>query len=99
MSDAQARMTADRYVRDSARTLVEADLQHLRGGLGQKSLGARAVDRVKLGAIETYEDALDVAAENKGVIAAVAAVIAVWLARHPILALFGFDEADDEEEE
>lgn len=97
MSDRQARMTADRYVRDSARTLVEADLQHLRGGLAQKGLGARAVDRVKTGAADVYEEALEVAAENKGAVAAVVAAIIVWFARHPLLALFGFGEPEDEE--
>lgn len=88
-----------RYLRDSARTLVEADLQHLRSGLSQKSLASRAVDRVVEGAVDVYEEALDVAADHKGALAALVAAIVLWFARHPIFSLLGFDEASGEEEE
>lgn len=95
----RARMKEDRYLRDSARALVEADLQHLRGGLQRKGLGERALDRVRDGAADIYEEALEVAADHKGALVALLAAIAVWFARHPIFSLLGFHEESDGEEE
>ena len=80
----------DRHLRDAARALVEADLQNLRAELSVKSLGERAVDRIAEGANEVYDEAIEVAADHKGALAAIVAALALWFARHPILeALFG----------
>ena len=85
----------DREVRDAARALVEADLEHLRANLAAKSLGERALDRIVEGASDVYDEAIEVAADHKGALAAILAALALWLARHPILeALFGEDEED-----
>lgn len=97
MTDRRARMLEDRYLRDSARALVEGDIQHLKADFAFKGIGARAVDRVKDGAYDIYEEALEVAEDNKGALAALLAAVVVWFARNPILELFGFgEEADDE---
>jgi hypothetical protein len=83
----------DRHVRDAARALVEADLKNLRADLSVRSMGDRAVDRLTQGASEVYEEAIEVAADNKGALAAIIAALALWFARHPILeALFGEDD-------
>ena len=92
---ARERMLADRRIRDSAKTVVMADLEFLKGDLARKGLGERAADRIKSGALDVYDEAFETAADNKGVIAAVVAAIAVWLARNPLLALFGLGESDD----
>lgn len=85
----------DREVRDAARALVEADLEHLRANLAAKSLGERALDRIVEGASDVYDEAIEVAADHKGALAAILAALALWLARHPILeALFGEDEEE-----
>lgn len=83
----------DRHLRDAARALVEADLDNLRANLSMKGLGERAVDRISEGASDVYEEALEVAADHKGALAAIVAALLLWFARHPILeALFGEDE-------
>ncbi|HCB79546.1 MAG TPA: hypothetical protein DEP68_12355, partial [Erythrobacter sp.] len=62
-------------------------------------LGERALDRVREGATDLYDEALDVAEDNKGALAALIAAIVVWFARHPILELFGINtDADDEDD-
>lgn len=94
-------MIADRRLRDSAWTVLKADVEFLRGDLGRKGLGERAADRIRAGALDVYDEAFETAADNKGVIAAVFAAIAVWLARNPLLALFGFgnEQSDDDNAE
>lgn len=86
-------MRQDREVRDAARALLEADYKNLRADLSERGLGARAVDRVTQGATEVYEEAIEVAADHKGALAAIIAALALWFARHPILeALLGEEE-------
>lgn len=88
----------DRYLRDSARALVEADIEHLKSDLSHKGIGERILDRAKEGAIDLYEEAVDVAEDNKGALAALLAAIVVWFARNPILSTFGFGDAEEDDE-
>lgn len=101
MADRKTRMLEDKYLRDSARALVDADIQHIKADFAAKSLGQRAMDRVAEGAMDLYEEAIDVAEDNKGALAALVAAIVVWFARNPILSAFGLgsDEEDDERDE
>ncbi|QZD92838.1 hypothetical protein K3162_01980 [Qipengyuania xiapuensis] len=98
MSDRRARMLEDKYLRDSARALVEADIQHIKADFAHKSLGERAMDRVTEGAMDLYEEAIDVAEDNKGALAALIAAIVVWFARNPLMSLFGLEPHEDDDE-
>lgn len=83
----------DRHLRDAARALVEADIDNLRADLAIKGVGERAIDRITEGASDVYDEAIEVAADHKGALAAIVAALLLWFARHPILeALFGEDE-------
>lgn len=84
MTSRRERMIEDLHVRDAARALVEADVRHLRTSLSVKSIGERAVDRLAGGAGEVFEEAKDLASENKGVLAAIVAALVLWFAREPI---------------
>ena len=93
MTARRERMLEDRHLRDAARALVEADIENLRADLAVKGIGERAVDRITEGASEVYDEAIEVAADHKGALAAIVAALLLWFARHPILeALFGEDE-------
>ncbi len=86
------RLAEDRHLRDAARALVEADVKNLRADLSAKGIGERAIDRIAGGANDVYDEAMEVAADHKGALAAIVAALALWFARHPILdALFGED--------
>lgn len=102
MSDRHARMIEDRYLRDSARALLEADIEHLKADFTHKSLTERAVDRVLDGASDLYDEAVDMAEDNKGALAALIAAVLVWFARNPILGLLGLapdeDNSSDDDE-
>ena len=97
MSDRKAQMLADRHLRNSARALVDADIENLKATFSGKSLGERAFDRVREGAVDVYEEAVEVAENNKGALAALVAAIVVWFARNPILSLFGLEPEGDQE--
>ena len=98
MTARRERMLEDRHLRDAAKVLVEADFKNLRADLAVKGVGERAVDRITEGASEVYDEAIEVAADHKGALAAIVAALLLWFARHPILeALFGPDEHGDEE--
>ena len=106
MTDRLARMLEDKYLRDSARALVEADIEHLKTDVSQKSLTTRAMERAREGAAELYEEAIDIADDNKGALAALLAAVVLWFARNPILEMLGFvsdhdgaDRADDDDAE
>lgn len=86
----------DRHLRDAARALVAADFKNVRADLAVKSLGERAAERVATGASEVYDEAIEVASDHKGALAAILAALALWFARHPILeALFGEGQGTD----
>lgn len=96
MSDLRIRMLEDRHLRNSAKLLVEADIAHIKGNLAERGLGARAADRIAEGASEVYDEAVEVAADNKGALAALVAALVLWFARNPILdALFASDDGAD----
>ena len=91
-------MLEDKYLRDSARALVEADIQHIKADFAHKGLGERAMDRVTEGAMDLYEEAIDVAEDNKGALAALIAAVVVWFARNPLMSLFGLEPDEDDDE-
>lgn len=87
------RLLEDRQVRNAARALVNADIANLRADLAVKGVGERAMARITVGASEVYDEAIEVAADHKGALAAIVAALALWFARHPILeALSGEDD-------
>ena len=81
-------MREDRLMRDAARALVDADIANLRADLAGRSIGTRIKDRLGEGASDVLDEAVAVAEDNKGVVAALVGAIVLWFARHPIMDLF-----------
>lgn len=99
MSPRRARMIEDKRLRDAARALVDTDIANLKADLAYRGAGARVADRLAAGASDVYDEALDVARDHKGALAAIAAAMILWFARNPVLAaLFGDDWAEPEED-
>ena len=100
MTDRRPRMLEDKHLRDSARALVEADVEHIKADFANKGMAKRALFRLRENAGELYDEALDVADSNKGAVAAVFAALVVWFARNPLLDMVGLGvEQDDERTE
>jgi hypothetical protein len=91
-------MLEDKALRDASLALVKADLAKLKTDFNARSLGSRFLDRMEEGAIDVYEEAVDLADNNRGVLATLIAAVFIWFARHPIMALFGDGEHDDGDE-
>lgn len=90
-------MREDRLLRDAARALVDADIANLRADIAARSISTRIMDRIGEGAADVLDEAVEVADDNKGVIATLIAAIVLWFARHPIMDLF--TDGDDAERE
>ena len=100
MTNRRLRMLEDKHLRDSARALVEADVEHIKADVANKGMAKRALFRLRENAGELYDEALDVADSNKGAVAAVFAALVVWFARNPLLDMVGLGiEQDDERTE
>ncbi len=99
MTRRREQMLEDLYLRNSARALVEADFYNLKSDLANKGFAARAMDRIGGEASDIYDEAVEVAGDNKGVLAALIAAVVLWFARNPIIDLFERDAQDDDETE
>lgn len=96
----EARLIEFRKLSEAAWAVVRADLAALRQHLDDRGIGERIKDRAAEEAQEAWDYAVDVAGENKGVVAATLLALIAWFLRGPIRnafdALFGGD--DDEED-
>lgn len=98
MSRIEDRLREDRELRDAARAVLLADLDHLRTNLSVKGVSGRIGDRIGEGAKDVLEIAKDSAKDNRGIIAALIAAIALWFAREPILEILGLDDSEEEQD-
>ena len=97
--DLEAQLREDRMLRDAALALFKADVSHVRADLTSRGIGARLVDRIGDGAVDVFEEAVEVADNHRGALATLVAAIVLWFARNPIMSLFSDDEDTDEEPE
>jgi len=84
----ERQMQEDRALRSAARALVQADVEHLKSDFKGKSIGSRVADRMTEGAVDVFEEAVEVAEDNKGVLATLVAAAVLWFARNPVMSLF-----------
>jgi hypothetical protein len=94
----ELQLREDRALRNAALALLKADIAHLRADLTSRGVGARIFDRIGEGAVDVFEEAVEVAENHRGALATLLAAVVLWFARHPIMALFS-DEDDAESAE
>lgn len=94
MSD-PVRLAEDKALRDAARGLLDSDIARVKAALAERSIPARAMDRATEGTVDVLEQIGEAATRHKGVIAAAIGALALWLARHPLLALLDDRDPDD----
>lgn len=93
MSRAEERLSEDRELRDAARAVFLADLDHAKTNFTAKGVAGRVGSRIGDGAKDVLEVAKVQAEDNRGVIAALIGAVALWLSREPILEIFGLATA------
>ena len=96
MSDLQRQLHEDRALRNAALALVKADVENVKQDLSGKKLATRAIDRLTDGASEIFEEASEIAADNKGILAGLIGAIVIWFARHPIFEALGLGSGTQE---
>lgn len=99
--DLETRMHEDRAMRDSALSILKADYAHLKADYRERGLADRAMDRMRDGAEELYNEfqhnADKAPGGEAGVIAALVTAIGLWFARNPILSFFGLHTGDEDD--
>lgn len=85
MSEEPAGLSAKRDARDAARGRLETGLGQVRKDLDARSVGGRIVSRANKELRAAAAEAVEIAKDSKGVIAATAGVLTVWLLREPLL--------------
>ncbi|ABC63236.1 hypothetical protein [Erythrobacter litoralis] len=90
----------DRRLRDAAKALLLADVERVKEDFSSRSLTHRAADRLQEGASEIFDQASEVAQDNKGVLAVLVGAVLLWFARNPIMSTLGFaSDSEDAETE
>lgn len=95
MKSIEERFYADRALRDAAKAVLLADIDHARTSFSAKGVADRVGTRIGEGAADVLDTAKDVANDNRGIIAALIGAILLWLGREPLFEALGFgDEAE-----
>lgn len=89
MSDLPAEFVEDRALRDAARAVLMADIEHARDSLSGKRVAARVAGTIGDGAKDAIDVAKTHAHDNRGILAGLIALLALWFAREPLLEMFG----------
>lgn len=84
----------DRALRDAARDVLRADIEHARATLSGKAIANRVTGRIGDGAKDVLEVAKGHASERQGLIAGLVALVVLWFAREPIAELLGLGAGD-----
>lgn len=85
MSDAEQKLAEDRDNRRAARGLFDNRLARVKADLSARSVGGRIKDEAQEKAFDALDQAIDVAKESKGIIAATVGALALWAFRAPLL--------------
>lgn len=91
----EQRLREDRATRNAARALFDADIANIKASLSGRSISSRIVDRIGEGASEVLDEAIEVAENNKGVIATLIAAIILFLARNPLSDLLSGGDSEE----
>ena len=98
MTQLPARYYEDRAMRDAAKSVLKADVEHVRASLSSKGMASRVTDRIGDGARDVFEVAKVHVDENRGILAGFVALLVMWFGREPILDMLGIgDESDPDE--
>jgi len=105
MSGLPKQFYEDRALRDSARSVFLADLEHAKKSLSTKGFAQRLTDRITGRIGDGTKDVFEIAAAgaeaNRSLIGILLAALVLWLARTPILEALGVQdlEVDDAPED
>ena len=86
MSDTADRLAKDRTTREAALLAFNANLAQVRRDLEARGIGGRIADQASMEVRAGIDEALAIADDNKGIVAATIAALALWFLRIPLIA-------------
>lgn len=89
MNEPERRLAQDRTSRRAARGLFDRQLAQVKADLSARGVGGRIKDKAVRQSEEALAQGLEIARENRVIVAAGGAALAVWLFRKPLAALIG----------
>jgi hypothetical protein len=85
MSDQADRLAKDRATREAALAVFSSNLTQVRSDLEARGIGGRIADKAGKEVRAGFDEALAIADDNKGIIAATIAALALWFLRNPLI--------------
>jgi hypothetical protein len=100
------RFHEDKALRDAAKAVLDADLEHFKSSLDEEGIGGRVRSqitgkvkrRVVTGAQDILEQAKEQANDHRSVLAILLGAVMLWFMREPILGWAGLGEESDDED-
>lgn len=83
-SAAEEMLAQQRVLRDRARAGFVARVERLRSEMAPDALAGRLIDDVTYKTRGVVVQAIEIASDNRGIVAGTAAALALWLARRPL---------------
>lgn len=87
MTELSDRLARDRAARDAARQALEANVAQVKADLAARGIGGRIADKAVADATTALDEAVAIAKESKGIIAATGLALLLWLLRNPLAAM------------
>ena len=99
MSDLDQQFYEDRELRNAAKAVLLADIEHARTSFSAKGVAERIGGRIGDGARDVVDIAKDHADDNRGIIAILIGALFLWISREPLLELLGLSDQSEMSEE
>ncbi|CDO36404.1 MULTISPECIES: hypothetical protein [Novosphingobium] len=88
MGNLARKLEADRAVRDAARATFDARYGAIKADMEERGIAGRVIDETLEQARDMFDEAVDVAESNPGVVGGTLAALMLWFLRNPIKAWF-----------
>ena len=95
MSKASRQLETDRAARNRARRKFESRLVRTRQDMTPGAIANRVTVQLERQAAETFDEIVEITAENRAVVAGTIAALAIWFLRKPISSLLSGKLRDD----
>jgi hypothetical protein len=89
MTEPLPRMEQARQARNIARASFDGDLAQVKADLAARGVGGRIADKASDTATQVLADAIEIADNNRAVVAGTIAALGLWFMRRPIIRLAG----------
>jgi hypothetical protein len=103
MTELLPRMEQARLARSQARASLDGGVAQVKADLAARGVGGRIADKASDTATEALAVAIEVADNNRAVVAGTIAALGVWFMRRPIIRLasraFGTRQQQDEDQD